>query len=281
MVEIEKLVKKYGDFCLDISLKIPDGVITGVVGKNGAGKSTMIKAILGLITPTSGSVKVFDKDIKSITQSEKCDIGAALAESGFSMYLSAENIAGILRKMYPRFNKDFFLEKCGQLGLPLKKLLKDYSTGMKAKLRVLVAVSHKARLLILDEPTAGLDVEARNDILDMLRQYMVEDESRSILISSHISSDLEGLCDDIYLIHEGKLLLHEEIDNIKNSYALVKVNERDYETIDKRYFLANKKESFGYVCLTNEKKYYLENYPNAVVENGNIDELILFLTGGK
>lgn len=281
MVEIDKLVKQYGDFSLDISLEIPDGVITGVIGKNGAGKSTMIKSILGLIKPTSGSVKVFGKDVKSLTQSDKRDIGVALAESGFSMYLSANDIAGILEKMYPRFKKDFFFDKCKQLGLPTGKQIKDYSTGMKAKLRVLVAISHEARLLILDEPTAGLDVEARNEILDMLRQYMAEDESRSILISSHISSDLEGLCDDIYLIHDGKLLLHEEIDNIMNSYALVKVDENDYEAIDKRYFLSSKKVNYGYVCLTNQKQYYIENYPKVVVEKGNIDELILLMTGGK
>ena len=110
---------------------------------------------------------------------------------------------------------------------------------------------------------------------------MAEDESRSILISSHISSDLEGLCDDIYLIHDGKLLLHEEIDNIMSSYALVKVDENDYEAIDKRYFLSSKKVNYGYVCLTNQKQYYIENYPKVVVENGNIDELILLMTGGK
>ena len=281
MVEIDKLVKQYGDVCLDISLEIPDGVITGVIGKNGAGKSTMIRSILGLIKPTSGQVKVFDKDVNLLTKSDKYDIGVAMAESGFSMYLSAKDIAGILKKMYPRFNEDFFMDKCKQLGLPMDKKIKDYSTGMKAKLRVLVATSHEARLLILDEPTAGLDVEARNEILDMLRQYMTEDESRSIIISSHISSDLEGLCDDIYLIHNGKLLLHEEIDNIMSSYALVKVDECDYDAIDKTYFLTSKKESFGYVCLTNQKQYYIENYPKVVVENGSIDELILMMTGGK
>lgn len=281
MVEVDKLCKRYGDFCLDISLEIPDGVITGVIGKNGAGKSTLIKSLLGLIKPSSGTVKVFGKDVRSLTQRDKCDIGVAMAEAGFSMYLSVKDVAGILKKMYPRFQEGFFFEKCSQLGLPLNKQIKDFSTGMKAKLRVLVAISHEAKLLILDEPTAGLDVEARNEILDMLRQYMAEDENRSILISSHISSDLEGLCDDIYLIHDGKLLLHEEIDNIMSNYALVKVEERDYEAMDKTYFLAHKKERFGYVCLTNQKQYYIENYPKAVVENGNIDELILLMTGGK
>lgn len=281
MVEVDKLVKQYDDFCLELSLEIPDGMITGVIGKNGAGKSTLIKSILGLIKPTSGEIKVFGKDVRSLTNADKCDIGVAMAEAGFSMYLTVKDVLAILKKMYPRFQERFFLEKCKALGLPMDKKIQDFSTGMKAKLRVLVAISHEARLLILDEPTAGLDVEARNEILDLLRQYMAEDERRSIIISSHISSDLEGLCDDIYLIHDGKMLLHEEIDSIMSSYALVKIEEKDYEAIDKTYFLTTKKEAFGYVCLTNQKQYYIENYPKLVVENGNIDELILMMTGGK
>lgn len=281
MVEVDNLVKQYEDFSLNISLNIPSGVITGIIGKNGAGKSTLIKSILGLINPTSGNVKVFGKDVSKLTTSDKCDIGVAMAEAGFSMYLTVKDVAGILKKMYPSFQTEIFSDKCKQLGLPMNKLIKEFSTGMKAKLRVLVAISHGAKLLILDEPTAGLDIEARNEILDMLRAYMAKDDSRSIMISSHISSDLEGLCDDIYLIHDGRLLLHEEIDNIMSNYALVKVNKNDYETIDKTYFLATKQENFGYVCLTNQKRYYLENYPKVVVENGNIDELILMMTGGK
>ena len=281
MVEVDNLVKQYEDFSLNISLNIPSGVITGIIGKNGAGKSTLIKSILGLINPTSGNVKVFGKDVSKLTTSDKCDIGVAMAEAGFSMYLTVKDVAGILKKMYPSFQTEIFSDKCKQLGLPMNKLIKEFSTGMKAKLRVLVAISHGAKLLILDEPTAGLDIEARNEILDMLRAYMAKDDSRSIMISSHISSDLEGLCDDIYLIHDGRLLLHEEIDNIMSNYALVKVNKNDYETIDKTYFLATKQENFGYVCLTNQKRYYLENYPKVVLENGNIDELILMMTGGK
>lgn len=281
MVDVDNLVKQYEDFSLNISLNIPRGMITGIIGKNGAGKSTLIKSILGLINPTSGNVKVFGKDVSKLTTTDKYDIGVAMAEAGFSMYLTVKDVAEILKKMYPSFQSEFFDERCKQLGLPMNKQIKEFSTGMKAKLRVLVAISHEAKLLILDEPTAGLDIEARNEILDMLREYMTKDDSRSIMISSHISSDLEGLCDDIYLINDGKLLLHEEIDNIMSNYALVKVDKNDYETIDKTHFLTTKQETFGYVCLTDQKRYYLDNYPKVVVENGNIDELILMMTGGK
>ena len=281
MVEITNLVKRYGDFCLDISMEIPEGTITGVIGKNGAGKSTTIKSILGLVTPDSGTVKVFGKDTKSLTAEEKGEMGVALSDSGFSMYLTVNDVTSILKKLYKNFDENSFAQKCRQQGLPMNKQIKEFSTGMKAKLRVLVAISHRAKLLILDEPTAGLDVEARNEILDMLRAYMTEDEKRSILISSHISSDLEGLCDDIYMIHEGKIILHEEIDVIMGQYAIIKVDEKMFDQIDKAYLLKVKKVTYGYECLTNQKQYYAENYPGVVIENGNVDELILMMTGGK
>ena len=132
----------------------------------------------------------------------------------------------------------------------------------------------------MDEPTAGLDVGARERMLDILREYMEEEPERSILISSHISSDLEHLCDDIYVIHQGKIVLHEEMDTILEKYAVFKVREEQYQEVDKRYLLKEKKEIFGITCLTNEKQYYIENYPGIVVENGSLDQVILMLTGG-
>lgn len=133
----------------------------------------------------------------------------------------------------------------------------------------------------MDEPTAGLDVGAREGMLDILREYMEEKPERSILISSHISSDLEHLCDDIYVIHKGKIVLHEEMDTILEKYAVLKVSEEQYRAMDKRYLLKEKKEFFGIVCLTNEKQYYMENYPEIVVESGSLDQVILMLTGGE
>ena len=131
------------------------------------------------------------------------------------------------------------------------------------------------------EPTAGLDVGAREAMLDILREYMEEEPERSILISSHISSDLEHLCDDIYVIHKGKIVLHEEMDTILEKYAVLKVSEAQYQAVDKSYILKEKKENFGISCLTNEKQYYIENYPEIVVESGSLDQVILMLTGGE
>lgn len=281
MISVTNLTKKYDDFTLNISMEILEGRITGLVGKNGAGKSTTIKAILGLVSPDGGSVKVMGKEASQLTPEDRQNIGVALSDSGFSMLLTANDVAKILDKLYPKFDKNEFLKNCKNYGLSLNKKIKDYSTGMKAKLRVLVALSHKAKLLVMDEPTAGLDVEARNDILDILRGYIEENEDCSILITSHISTDLEGICDDIYLINKGKILLHEDTDVILSDYGILKVSEEDYRNLDQDYIKGTRKEAFGYCCVTDQKQYYMENYPGIVIERCGIDDLILIMTGGK
>ena len=152
---------------------------------------------------------------------------------------------------------------------------------MKAKLKVITAVTHGAEILILDEPTSGLDVMARRDVLDILREYMEEDDTRSILISSHISTDLENLCDDIYMIHEGKIILHEDTDVLLEEYGLIKADEDQFTRLDKSYILKVRRESYGYACLTDQKQFYRENYPDVVVENSMLDEVIAMMIGGE
>ena len=136
-------------------------------------------------------------------------------------------------------------------------------------------------LKFIDEPTAGLDVLARDSLLDILREYMEQDESRAILISSHISTDLEGICDDLYMIHQGRIILHEETDVLLGSYGLLKLDAQEYESIDKQYFLRVKKEPYGYSALTDQKQFYMENYPKAVIENGGIDEMMTMMIRGE
>ena len=152
---------------------------------------------------------------------------------------------------------------------------------MKAKLKVLTAISHNARMLILDEPTTGLDVVARDELLEMLREYMEQDDNRSILISSHISGDLETLCDDIYMIHEGKIILHEDTDVLLDHYALLKADSSQFIHMDKQYILRFREESFGYSCLTDQKQYYVENFPGLVIEKGTIDNVITMMIRGE
>ncbi|EOS41102.1 hypothetical protein C808_00271 [Lachnospiraceae bacterium M18-1] len=280
MLRLEHVTKHYKGFDLDCSMEVRPGCVTGLIGKNGAGKSTTFKAILGLISPEGGSIQIFKKPSGSLSLQDKEQIGTVLSDSGFSGYLTVKELIPVLCAMYPNFQKDDFLRKCEEFSIPLKKKMLEFSTGMKQKLQVLTAISHNARLLILDEPTAGLDVIARDRLLDLLREYM-EPGDRSILISSHISADLEGFCDDLYMIDEGKIIFHEDTDVLLSDYALLKMTEEQYGALDKSYILRYKKEIFGYSCLTNQKQFYMENHPEVTVEKGTIDELILMMICGK
>lgn len=281
MLKIEKLRKSYDDFTLNCSMEVRSGCVTGLIGRNGAGKSTTFKAVLNLIRPDDGSIQIFGKEASSLLPEDRERLGVVLSDSGFSSYLTIRDIAHILKAMYKKFHLQQFTEQCKKSELPLNKKLKDFSTGMKAKLKILIALSHEADLLILDEPTVGLDVIAREEVLGLLRDYMEEDDRRTILISSHISSDLEGFCDDFYMINEGSIMMHEEMDCLLDNYALLKVSLQQFEQLDKRYIKKYEKETYGYRCLTDEKQFYLENYPEIVVEKGNMDDLMILMIGGS
>ena len=280
MLKMEHVRKNYESFSLNCSLEVKSGYVTGLIGKNGAGKSTVFKMILGLIAKDSGTIRLFDKEIQTLNDKEKQQLGVVLSDSGFSGYLTIHDIIPILDHLYEHFDKSFFVKQIQRFRLPQNQKIKEFSTGMKAKLKILTAISHHAKFLLLDEPTAGLDVTARDELLDMLREFMEQDESRSILISSHISSDLESLCDDLYMIHDGKIILHEDTDVLLSDYALLKVDAEQYSKLDKQFILRSKKETYGYSCLTNQKQYYMENYPKIAIEKGTIDEVITMMIRG-
>ena len=281
MLKIEHLKKQYGNFSLDCSLEVKRGYITGLIGQNGAGKSTTFKAVLGLISADGGKINILGKDLREFTAEDKESLGVVLSDSGFGGYLTIKDLIPIMKSLYKSFDNSFFMDQARRFQLPTDKKINDFSTGMKAKLKVLIAISHDARLLILDEPTLGLDVIARDELLEMLRKFMEENEERSIFISSHISSDLETLCDDIYMIHEGKVIFHEDTDVLLSDYALLKVTEEQFSQIDKQYILRFKKEAYGYSCLTRQKQYYIENYPEVAIDQGTIDEVILMMIRGE
>ena len=281
MLYIKNLTKKYPGFELDATLEVQPGRITGLIGENGSGKTTLFKAILGLIHKDGGQADLFGKPVEKLRSEDRSRIGAVLADSGFSAYITIRDAGRILKGLYPSFREDWFREQCLRYGLPENKKIKELSTGMKAKLKILTALSHGADFLILDEPTAGLDVIVREDVLNMIREYMEEDEQRSVLISSHISSDLESLCDDFYMIHGGKIVFHEETDRLLSDYGVLKVRPAEYDELDKSYILKKKKESFGYSLLTDQKNYYLENAPGLVMEQAGLDELILLMIKGE
>ena len=280
MLRLENVEKRYKDFALDCSMEVREGCVTGLIGANGAGKSTTFRAILGLIHTDGGKIEILGRTPDQLRPEDRERIGVVLADSEFSGYLSIKDLIPVLENLYSQFNRDRFVEKCEEFQLPLNKKIKEFSTGMKRKLQVLAALSYNAELLIMDEPTAGLDVLARDSLLQMLREYM-EQEGRSILISSHISTDLEGFCDDIYMIDHGQIIMHEETDVLLSDYALLKVTDEQYRDLEKEYILRYKKEEFGYSCLTNQKQFYLENYPSIVIEKGSIDEVIMLMVRGE
>ena len=278
MLEMEQVKKKYGDFLLDASLHVRAGMVSALVGPNGVGKSTLFKAAMGLIRPDSGTVRMFG---------ERCDVqarqqlGVVLSDSGFSGYLRVKDVRAVLKRLYAQFDEAQFMALCHRFQVPMNKRINSFSTGMKAKLKVICAITHHARLLILDEPTAGLDVIARDELLDLLRSFMEEDEQRAIVISSHIATDLESLCDDIYLIRDGQIILHEDTDVLLSDYALLKMSEEQYAKVDRSYLLRVRKEPYGYRALCTHKQYYAENAPQIVIENGGIDDLITMMIRGE
>lgn len=280
MLKLNGVKKHYKGFNLECSMQVQPGCVTGLIGKNGAGKSTVFKLIMGLVDCDGGVIEVFGKKAAELRIRDREDIGVVLAESGFSGYLTVKDLIPMLDSMYGKFSKEDFIEKCRRFDLPLDKKIKEFSTGMKRKLQILAAISHGAKLLLLDEPTAGLDVVARDEILNLLREYIEKNEC-SILISSHISADLEGFCDDIYMIDDGKMIMHEETDVLLSDYAILKVTEEQYELLDQAYILKHRKENYGYSCLTNQKQFYLENYSELVIVKGSIDEVIMMMVRGE
>lgn len=281
MITLNHLQKHYPGFTLDCTLSVQPGTITGLIGRNGAGKSTTFKAILGLINTDGGEGLLFNKPFDAITPEDRQNIGVVLSNATFNGHLTIKDIAPILAAMYKRFSKEDFLHRAEAMGLPLKKKIKDFSTGMNAKLKVLIATSHNAKLLILDEPTAGLDPLAREDLLDELRSFMEEDDDRAILISSHISSDLENLCDDLYMIHDGHIIFHEDTDVLLSDYAVLKVTPEQFERLDHSYILRVKQENYGCQCLTNQKQFYRENYPDIAIEHSGIDDVFALMIRGE
>lgn len=228
-IEIKDLTKEYDGFKLDnISLVLPSGCIMGLIGENGAGKSTTINSILGLKKYKKGSIKVLGQDMNAKL---KNDIGVVLDEVGLPEALNVKNIGTIMRNVYSNWNDDDFNRYINKFSLPENKKFGDFSKGMKMKLAIAIALSHNAKLLILDEPTSGLDPLVRDEIIDILIEF-TRDEDHSILISSHIVSDLEKLCDYIAFIHKGKLMLCEEKDVLLERYRFISATEEQINELD-------------------------------------------------
>ena len=276
-IEVSGLCKSYGDKKLIdnyeyIFLK-NDRI--GIIGSNGCGKSTLLKMIYGNVEPDAGTIEIGQTIRMGYFSQENEEMDGKMRVIDYVKEVGEYIQTSDGRITASQMLENFLFDGAMQWS-PIEKL----SGGERRRLFLLRVLMSSPNVLILDEPTAGLDVVARGEILDMLRTYM-EDGTRSILISSHISSDLEGLCDDLYMIHGGKVILHEETDVLLNNYALLKVSEAQYRRLERKYLLRVKKESYGYNCLTRHGQFFLENYPDMVVETGSMDNVIMMLVKGE
>lgn len=272
-IEVKNLSKSYKDFSLNnISFALPGGYIMGLIGENGAGKSTTIKLILNMINKSSGEIWLLGK---KYTECSMEDIGVVTEENGLPECMNASDMNTIFKSIYKNWNEQEYFDYLNKFSIPFKKKIKDFSKGMKMKLYIAAALSHNARLLILDEATSWLDPVVRDEILDIFYDF-TRDENHSILISSHIVSDLEKLCDYIGFIHNGNLVLFEEKDELLNNYSIIQCNETVLNEVDKKEILSIRKTNYGANAVI--KKSAVNDRMNE--QQINLEELFVYMIRG-
>ena len=282
ILEVRNLNKNYKGFKLkDINLTLPKGMIMGLIGENGAGKTTTIKSILNLTKVDSGEVKIFGLNIKEDEKKIKEDIGVVLDDSFFSEHLTAEDINQIMKNIYENWDEKLFFKYLVDFKLPLKQEFKEFSSGMKMKLKIAIALSHYPKLLVLDEPTSGLDPVARSEILDIFQDFIQNGEN-SILVSSHITSDLEHIADYITFISDGRILLSKTRDELLDEYGIVHCTEEEFKKIDKKDYLRYKKNKYAYDVLIEDKKEFKKRYELKVIDKPTLDDImVIYIKGVK
>lgn len=280
-IEIQNMSKKYKDFELkNISFNVPKGYIVGIIGENGAGKTTTIKSMLN-ITKTDGEIRVLGKDIKKNEKEIKSEIGVVLDDSFLSEYLNTKQISSIMKDVYDNWDEQKFFDLLKQFDLSNNKLIKDYSSGMKMKLKIATAIAHNPKLLILDEPTSGLDPVVRNEILDIFRKYIEEDETRSILLSTHITTDLEHISDYIIFMQNGKIIFNLPTSELLENYGIIKCNEDTFLKIEKNDYIRYKRGKYHYEVLVSDKNRIREKYDIEVIDKTSIESIMLFYIKGE
>ncbi|BEH91892.1 MAG: ABC transporter ATP-binding protein [Turicibacter sp.] len=280
-IEVRGLSKKRDGFFLNnVNLTVPKGYIVGLIGENGAGKSTTIKAILNLIDKDSGTIKLFGQDYQQHEMSIKQEIGIVFDDCHFPKQLTPKDLNLILKNIYLKWDTHLYLDYLNQFKLPLNKPIKDFSRGMKMKLSLATALGHRPKLLILDEPTSGLDPIVRNEILDIFLDF-IQDEEHSILISSHITSDLEKIADYITFIHEGEIVFSDSKDHLLYDYGLIKCQEKDFCSIDPEDIVNYKKHPYHMEVLIKNKRKLENKYKALTMDSVSIEDLMLLHIGGR
>lgn len=281
IIEIKDLKKNYSNFKLDIKeLKIPEGVIVGLIGENGAGKTTLIKSILNVINKNKGTIKIFDKDHNKEEQIIKEDIGVVLDDCFFPEILTAKDIDLTMKDVFKKWESEVFSDYLKKFGIPSNKKIKELSKGMRKKLEIATALSHKPKLLILDEPTSGLDPVVRNEVLDIFLDF-IKDETNTILLSTHITSDLEHIADQIVFIDNGSIVINNLRDELIDNYGILKCDLKDFDKINKEDIIRYKKNRYDVQILVSDKNIISKKYKDCIIDKITLEDLMILMIKGE
>lgn len=276
VVELKDVTKDYGDFKLDhVSFSVPEGSVCGFIGQNGAGKTTTIKLMLDVIKADQGEIRLFGENIEKDSARLREDIGVVFDEMGFHEFMTGRDINIMMKNIYKNWDEDVFFDYLKRFSLPSRKKCGDFSRGMRMKLQIAVALSHHAKLLIMDEPTSGLDPIVRNEMLQIFREFVIE-EDHTILLSSHITGDLEKLADEVVFINAGKIVLAGNKDDILEKHGLLKCKKSDLEKISEPLIVNVQPGTFGVEVLVNDRKACEKLYPQMVIEPATLEDIMLF-----
>jgi len=276
VLQVKNLTKHYSEFTLDhVDFSLPKGSIMGFIGENGAGKTTTIKLLLNLIKRDAGEINVFGLDNTRCDRQIKEQLGVVLDGSYFHDNLKPYDISRIMRNIFAGWDNDAFAGYIKKFKLPQDKRIKEYSKGMKAKLSIAAALAHRPKLLILDEATGGLDPVVRNEILDIFMEF-IQDEEHSVLMSTHITSDLERIADYITFIHEGKMIFSSSKDELIYDYGLLRCGAEDFKNISPSDIAGYRKGQFGYEILIRGKAKMLQKYRRHTIDAASIEDIMLF-----
>lgn len=276
VIEIKNVVKDYGDFKLDdVSFSVPEGSVCGFIGQNGAGKTTTIQLMLDVIKRDAGEIYLFGKSIDHDSAKLREEIGVVFDEMGFHEFMTGKDINVMMKNVYKHWDEEVFFSYLKQFSLSTGKPCGAFSRGMRMKLQIAVALSHHAKLLIMDEPTSGLDPIVRNEILQIFREYVVE-EDHTILLSSHITGDLEKLADEVVFIDGGRIVLSGNKDDILEAHGLLKCKKDELSLISSSLVVNVQPGSFGVEVLVNDRKAAEKLYPQMVIEPAALEDIMIF-----
>ena len=281
VIELKNVVKDYGDFKLDhISFAVPEGSVCGFIGQNGAGKTTTINLILDIINRDEGEISLFGKPVDQDHAYVREDVGVVFDEMGFHEFMTAKDINIMMKSIYKNWDEVAFFDYLKRFSLPSKKQCGAFSRGMRMKLQIAAAMSHKAKLLIMDEPTSGLDPIVRNEMIGIFRDFVVE-EDHTILLSSHITGDLEKIADEVVFIDGGKIVLSGNKDEILEKHGILKCKKEEASKVSEALIVGVEEEAYSTSILVNDRHEAAKLYPDMVIEEAALEDIMIYYVNAE